>query len=183
MRYGKIFLADIANGIGARTSLFVSGCTHHCRGCFNPETWDFGYGHVYDFDVERQIVETLEPCIDGLSVLGGEPMEPDNQAALIGLYRRIKLNPELRDKSIWVYSGYTYEELTDKRNKRCRTIYTDEILRLIDVLVDGEFIEEQKDITLMFRGSRNQRVLSLGGNGEILKVRTGSDPVEPHDFP
>ena len=158
MNYAAIYEADIANGVGCRTSFFVSGCTHHCKGCFNEKAWDFNYGEPYTKDVEDYIISTLTPSnIDGLSVLGGEPMELVNQEAIISLLRRTK---EL-GKTIWIYSGYTLEELSDPNNKRCHGPYTDEILKLIDVLVDGEFVLEKKNISLQFRGSENQRILYL----------------------
>ena len=170
MYYGAIKIADCANGIGARTSFFVSGCTHHCCGCFQPQTWAFDYGKEYTKDVESFIIDSVRPkYIDGLTILGGEPMEPQNQKEIISLIRNVKS----LGKSVWVYSGYTWEELTDRDNKRCRCEYTDEILSLIDVLVDGEFHQNEKDITLKFRGSSNQRVIDVQKTlktGEIVNV-------------
>ena len=158
MNYGAIKFCDIANGIGIRTVLFVSGCTHHCKGCFQPETWDFAYGQPYTEDTERQILDSLAPSyIHGLTLLGGEPMEPDNQRALLPLLRRVKA--EYPTKTVWCYSGYTYEELTGISRARCEV--TDEMLSLIDVLVDGEFVLEKKNISLRFRGSENQRLIDL----------------------
>ena len=159
MNFGAIYRVDTANGIGCRTSLFVSGCTHHCKGCFQPETWDFQYGKPYTSVVEDYIVASLEPSyISGLTILGGEPMEPANQEALLPLIRRVHT---MDKKTVWVYSGYTWEELTDQRNTRCHCACTDEILRSIDVLVDGEFHLEEKDISLQFRGSANQRIINV----------------------
>ena len=159
MNYGQIFRVDAANGIGCRTSLFVSGCTHHCRGCFQPETWDFTYGEPYTGEVEELIVRSIEPkYINGLTILGGEPMEIENQKALMPLIRRVHA---MDHKTIWVYSGYTWEELTDRGNTRCHGEYTDELLSCIDVLVDGEFHLEEKDISLRFRGSANQRIIDV----------------------
>lgn len=155
MNYAAIYEADVANGPGCRTSLFVSGCTHHCKGCFNQQAWDFSYGKPYTPDVHRYILGTLERA-DGLSILGGEPMELRNQLQVLWLVRAAK---EL-GKNVWVYSGYTFEQLTGG-DARCRGGHTDELLGLIDVLVDGEFIQEQKDISLRFRGSRNQRILDM----------------------
>ncbi len=158
MNYGAIKYCDIANGIGIRTVLFVSGCTHHCKGCFQPETWDFSYGQPYTEDTERDIIASLVPSyIHGLTLLGGEPMEPDNQRTLLPLLRRLKV--EQPTKTVWCYSGYTYEELTGVSRARCEV--TDEVLSLIDVLVDGEFVLEKKNISLRFRGSENQRIIDL----------------------
>jgi anaerobic ribonucleoside-triphosphate reductase activating protein len=158
MNYGAIKYCDIANGIGIRTVLFVSGCTHHCKGCFQPETWDFAYGQPYTEDTERAILDSLSPSyIHGLTLLGGEPMEPDNQRALLPLLRRLKA--EQPTKTVWCYSGYTYDELTGISRARCEV--TDEVLSLIDVLVDGEFVLEKKNISLRFRGSENQRIIDL----------------------
>ena len=158
MNYGTIKFCDIANGIGIRTVLFVSGCTHHCKGCFQPQTWDFSYGQPYTKDTEQQILDSLAPSyIHGLTLLGGEPMEPDNQRALLPLLRRIKA--EYPTKTVWCYSGYTYEELTSVSRARCEV--TDEMLSLIDVLVDGEFVLEKKNISLRVRGSENQRIIDL----------------------
>lgn len=160
MKYGQIYYTDIANGPGCRTSLFVSGCTHHCKGCFNEETWDFSFGHEYTKEVENQVLESVKPSyISGLTVLGGEPMEPENQRTLISLYRRVR--EKVPHATIWIYSGYTWEELTDKENRRCHCEVTDEILSLTDVLVDGEFVEDLKDISLHFRGSSNQRLIDV----------------------
>ena len=163
MNYGQIYFTDIANVPGCRTSLFVSGCTHHCKGCFNEETWDFSFGHEFTKDVENQVLESLKPSyIAGLTVLGGEPMEIENQRGLISLYRRIK--EKIPHATIWIYSGYTWEEITDKENSRCHCEVTDEILSLADVIVDGEFVEAKKDISLHFRGSSNQRIIDVGAS-------------------
>ncbi len=160
MNYGQVFYNDVANGIGCRTALFVSGCTHHCKGCFNEMTWDFNYGEVYTDEIENEIIESLKPdYINGLTILGGEPMEIINQKTIKPLIERIKR--EVPKASIWIYSGYTWEELNDKNNKRCHNEDTGAILSLIDVLVDGEFIEEKRDLTLRFRGSSNQRVIDV----------------------
>ena len=164
MNYGKIVIADTANGIGCRTSIFVSGCTRHCKGCFNQETWDFRYGRPYTIETEDFVIDTLdEPGIDGISILGGEPMEPRNQRDIWYLTRRVKRI----GKSIWLYSGYTWEELTDLHNEKVQTTYTRDILERVDVLVDGPFVEELKDISLQFRGSRNQRIIDAQ---KILKT-------------
>lgn len=149
MNYAEIKKVDISNGPGVRVSLFVSGCRNHCKGCFNPETWDFDYGRPFTRATEDEIIEALRPSwIQGLSILGGEPTEEENAAVLIPFLKRVRA--VLPDKDIWLYSGYTYEALRDK-----------EILTLADVLVDGPFLLEQKDAGLAFRGSRNQRIIDL----------------------
>lgn len=158
MRYGAIKKRDIANGIGVRVVLFVSGCTHHCKGCFQSETWSFDYGQDYTKATEDEIIEALRPSfIDGLTLLGGEPFEPQNQAELIKLLRRVRT--ELPEKTIWAFSGYTFEELTGESRARCQV--TDEMLSMVDVLVDGEFVEEKRNISLQFRGSENQRLIDV----------------------
>ena len=160
MNYGQVFYADTANGIGARISLFVSGCPHHCPGCFNEETWDFNFGDPFTREVEDDIIEHLRPSyIDGLSLLGGEPMEAQNQRALLPFLERLK--QEVPHATVWIYSGYTFEELLDETNSRCHTEATRRILELADILVDGKFILAEKDVKLRFRGSRNQRILEL----------------------
>ncbi len=160
MNYGEIKKVDIANGTGVRVSLFVSGCTHHCKGCFNPETWNFDYGNKYTKETEQSIIDALSPSyIEGLSLLGGEPFEPQNQPTLLGLLKRIR--KELPTKNVWCYSGYTFEELSGQKESRAFTENTLEMLSLIDVLVDGEFVEELKDISLKFRGSSNQRIIDV----------------------
>ena len=160
MNYGQVFYADTANGIGARISLFVSGCTHHCPGCFNEETWDFNFGDPFTREVEDDIIEHLRPSyIDGLSLLGGEPMEAQNQRALLPFLERLK--QEVPHATVWIYSGYTFEQLLDTENRRCHTEATRRILELADILVDGKFILAEKDVKLRFRGSRNQRILEL----------------------
>ncbi len=159
MNYATIKKRDIANGPGVRVSLFVSGCTHHCKGCFNQEAWDFAYGAPYTRETEDEVIEALRPWyITGLTLLGGEPFEPSNQAALLPLLRRVRR--ELPEKTIWAFTGYTLETdlLTGKLGDWA---ITREILHSLDVLVDGEFILEQKDISLRFRGSANQRLIDL----------------------
>ena len=158
MNYGTIKAVDIADGIGVRVTLFVSGCTHHCKGCFNPETWDFAYGTPYTAETEEQLIKLLSPhYIRGLTLLGGEPFEPENQRILTGLLRRVR--KELPQKDIWCYSGYTFEELRGESRARCEV--TDEMLSLLDVLVDGEFVEAKRNLMLRFRGSENQRLLDV----------------------
>lgn len=158
MNYCNIKCRDIADGIGVRVTLFVSGCTHHCKGCFQPETWDFAYGKPFDAAAEELIFSELaQSFVNGLTLLGGEPFEPDNQRGLLPLLRTVK--ERFPDKTVWAYSGYTWEELTGQSRARCEV--TDELLSLLHVLVDGEFIEERRDITLRFRGSSNQRILDV----------------------
>ena len=159
MNYGNIKYFDIADGPGVRTTLFVSGCSHHCPGCFQPETWEFDFGKPYTAETEEEIIASLAPdYVDGLTLLGGEPMEKVNQRALLPLVKKVReLYPQ---KDIWCYTGYTLEtELLAPSRARCEG--TDELLSFIDVLVDGEFIEAQRDLTLLFRGSRNQRLIDL----------------------
>lgn len=159
MNYAEIKNCDIANGEGIRVSLFVSGCTHHCKNCFNAQTWDFSFGSPFTKETEDMILNLLAPgYINGLSLLGGEPFEPDNQRALLPFLKRVRA--AYPDKTIWCYSGYTLEsDLLSESRARCEV--TDEMLSCIDVLVDGEFIEEQKNISLAFRGSENQRVINV----------------------
>ena len=158
MNYATTKWADVANGPGVRLSLFVSGCTHQCPGCFNPEAWDFQYGQPFTQAEEDKILAALSPAhIKGLSLLGGEPFEPDNQRALLPLLRRVR--GELPGKTVWCYSGYTLEELHRPSRARCEC--TGEMLSLLDVLVDGEFVEAKKDLSLRFRGSSNQRILDV----------------------
>ena len=151
MNYAGIITNDIANGPGVRVSLFVSGCRNHCTGCFNPETWDFSYGKPFTKETENTILDALRPSwIQGLSILGGEPTEPENEEVLLPFLRRVRA--ELPGKDIWLYSGRTFE-----------TLKNDALLKLADVLVDGPFVQEQKDMRLAFRGSRNQRIINLRG--------------------
>lgn len=159
MNYAKINKTDIANGIGVRVTLFVSGCTHKCPGCFNQEAWDFNYGKAFTTAVEDELIEALAPeYIGGLTLLGGEPMESVNQRALFPFLKRVK--EKYPTKTVWCYTGYTLEtDLLSDSRARCEV--TDEMLSLIDVLVDGEFVEAQKDISLRFRGSANQRIIDL----------------------
>lgn len=168
MNYGNIKECDIADGPGVRVSLFVSGCRHHCRGCFNAETWDFNFGMPYTKETEDRIISLLAPdYIQGLTLLGGEPFEPENQQELVKLLRRVKR--EYPDKDIWSYSGYLYDSDL-KEGGRAHTDVTDEMLSYLDVLVDGPFIEAQKDITLQFRGSKNQRVIKLEEGKDVGRL-------------
>ena len=149
MYYSVIKKCDIANGPGVRVSLFVSGCRNHCKGCFQPETWDFNFGQPFTRETENEIIEALRPAwIQGLTVLGGDPMEPENKEGLLTFLKRLRM--ELPDKDIWLYTGYLWEDVSNEP-----------ILNFVDVLVDGPFIEAEKDAGLAFRGSRNQRIIHL----------------------
>ena len=168
MYYGNIKKNDIANGLGVRVSLFVSGCRNKCKNCFNKETWDFCYGKPFTQETENEIFAELDKYwIAGLTVLGGEPFEPENQKDLLPFLKKVR--QKYPEKSIWMYSGYLFDEHMLKQSK-IRTEYTDEILSLIDVLVDGRFVEELHDITLKFRGSSNQRVIDVKKSLESGKI-------------
>lgn len=160
MYYGSIKSCDIANGTGVRVSLFVSGCRHYCKNCFNPETWAFDYGMPYTDETTAQILKLLEPSyIRGLTLIGGEPMEPENQPVLLDLVQAVRQRFG-NTKDIWCYTGCILErDLLAESPYRCNV--TDALLQEIDVLVDGPFLEEQKSLTLPFRGSENQRILKL----------------------
>lgn len=159
MNYATVKFNDIANGLGIRTSLFVSGCTHFCKGCFNAEAWDFDYGKPFDEEIQNKIINSLKsPFCDGLSLLGGEPFEPCNQKALLPFLERAKR--EIPSLNVWCYTGYLFDEELLK-DSRAKTEDTIKMLNLIDVLVDGEFIEEQKNISLRFKGSENQRIIDV----------------------
>lgn len=159
MNYSAIKNCDVANGPGVRVSLFVSGCTHHCKDCFNKETWDFNFGEEFTKEQEDQIIKLLEPSyIKGFSLLGGEPFEVCNQRVLVGLLKRIK--ETYPQKTVWCYTGYLLDdELLQESRARCEV--TDEMLSYIDILVDGEFKTELKDLRLRFRGSSNQRIIDV----------------------
>lgn len=151
MRYAQIREVDIANGVGIRTSLYVQGCTRCCKGCFNPETWSFEGGKPFTNEIKEKFIElTGARHIVGATILGGEPMHPDNREEVTLLCKELK--ERYPDKSIWMYSSYTYEELL---SDEC------EVLQYIDVLVDGVFIEKLKDFRLKFRGSSNQRIINV----------------------
>lgn len=160
MYYGNIKNCDIANGIGVRVTLFVSGCTNHCKNCFQPETWDFCYGQPFTKETEDYILHLLSASyINGLTLLGGEPFEPENQRALLPFLKRIRMELPA-SKTIWGFSGFTLEELRrEGSHPHCEV--TEELLSLLDVLVDGRFVEELKDISLRFRGSSNQRLIDM----------------------
>ncbi len=173
MNYATIKYNDIANGKGIRTSLFVSGCTHRCKGCFNSEAWDFSYGQPFTKEVEDKIISSLKSdYIDGLTLLGGEPFEPSNQQVLYPFIKRVK--DELPNKDIWCYTGYLFDKelLTESRATTC---VTKDMLSLIDVLVDGKFIEEQKNISLAFKGSENQRIIDVQKSLKENKVKLVKD--------
>ncbi len=181
MHYGTIKNCDIANGPGVRVTLFVSGCRIHCEGCFQPQTWAFDYGQPFDAQAEETVLRLLKPAwIRGLTVLGGEPFEPSNQEALLPFLRRVR--QAFPAKDIWLFTGFTFELLT-AGSERCRCPETPELLALADVLVDGPFRLAERDLTLRFRGSRNQRLLDLPSSlraghpvpwkDEPLPVRTG----------
>lgn len=169
MYYGEIKDCDIANGEGVRVSLFVSGCTNRCKNCFQPQTWDFHYGQPFTEDTEQKLLDMLAPSyINGLTVLGGEPFEPENQRCLAPFLRRVRAT--YPQKTIWAFSGFTLEELqSDGSHPRCEV--TDEMLSLLDVLVDGRFVEELKDISLRFRGSSNQRLIDLNATRAAGEIR------------
>lgn len=182
MNYGKLAYCDTANGPSFRTVLFVTGCRHHCKGCFNKDTWDFQYGKPFTNIEINKILESLKPAyIDGITILGGEPMEPENQPYIHNLVKLIR--ETYPTKTIWVYSGYTYEEMlgiapsprnmTDDSTRKSLsyTQWTNEILDNIDILVDGEFKMKEKNLRLAFRGSANQRIIDMKQtrkNGHIV---------------
>ena len=159
MYYGEIKNCDIANGIGVRVSLFVSGCTNRCPHCFQPQTWDFEYGQPFTQETEELLLRLLEPAhINGLTLLRGEPFEPANQRALLPFVQRVR--ERFPGKTVWAFTGFTLEELQREGSyPRCEA--TDGLLALLDVLVDGRFEEEKKDISLRFRGSSNQRLIDM----------------------
>ena len=178
MYFGEIKDCDIANGEGVRVTLFVSGCTNRCKGCFQPQTWDFTYGQPFTEETEERLLAMLDPSyINGLTVLGGEPFEPENQRALVPFLRRVR--ERFPRKNIWCFTGFTWEELhTEGFRARCEV--TDEMLALLDVLVDGRFEEELKDISLRFRGSSNQRLIDLNASraaGELCFLPDRERPV------
>lgn len=167
MNYANIKTYSIENGTGVRVSLFVSGCTHHCKDCFNEQAWDFEYGNPFTEDTENAVIEALTPdYMAGITLLGGEPMEPVNQRGLLPLLKRIR--KELPQKTVWAYTGYVYEDLLEGGRAHCEV--TEELLSLCDILVDGPFIVEKKNISLRFRGSENQRIIDLKATRETGKV-------------
>ena len=168
MNYAGIKYCDIANGLGCRTVLFVSGCRNACKGCFQPQTWAFDYGEAFDDKIQQDILDSLKPAyVQGITLLGGDPFEEENQKALVPFMRKVK--EQYPGKDVWAYTGYMYD--TDlQQGGRKYTEYTDELLAMIDVLVDGPFIEEQKDITLKFKGSANQRVIDMNKTREKNQI-------------
>lgn len=170
MNYAEIKYFDIANGPGVRVSLFVSGCTHRCKNCFNKVAWDFNYGNQFTEEIKNKIFDECKAdYIKGISLLGGEPFEPENQSVLLDLLKEFKA--KFPQKDVWCFSGYTYEQLTGKDESRCFTPITKDMLSYIDVLVDGKFVQELYSIRLQFRGSSNQRLIDLNktrATGEIV---------------
>ncbi|MDE6723545.1 MAG: anaerobic ribonucleoside-triphosphate reductase activating protein [Eubacterium sp.] len=169
MNVAEIKTNDIANGEGVRTSLFVSGCRHCCPDCFNSMAWDFGYGRPFTKEIKKEILDSIRyPWIAGLSILGGEPFEPENQETLLNLICDFK--KEYPNKTIWCYSGFTIEEITGEVPSRAKTDISIQLLKEIDVLVDGRFEKELKNIMLKFRGSENQRVIDVQKTLEEKKI-------------
>lgn len=170
MNYATIKWCDIANGEGVRISLFVSGCTHRCKNCFNEVAWDFSYGEVFDENTQAKILKELESdYIAGLSLLGGEPMEPQNQEALLPFVKKVK--ETYPNKTIWCYTGCVLNERKGNLTEASKnTPYTKELISCIDVLVDGPYVEELKDIRLKFRGSSNQRVIDVKKTLDTKKI-------------
>ena len=167
MNFATIKKRDIANGPGVRVSLFVSGCTHRCEGCFNEIAWDFSYGEPFTDAVERELLEALSPdFIAGITLLGGEPFEPENQRALLPFLKRVR--EAFPQKTVWCYSGYTLEQLQGESRARCEV--TDEMLSMLDVLVDGRFVLAKKNIRLRFRGSENQRLIDMNKTREAGEI-------------
>lgn len=170
MNYCKIKQCDIADGLGVRVSLFVSGCTNHCKGCFQPETWDFDYGWEFNKETEDIIIESLKPdYINGLTLLGGDPFEPKNQYTLYKFLLRIK--KEIPNKDIWAYTGFIFEDILNPE-KYPYTEYSENYLRMIDVLVDGPYVDSLHSISLKFRGSSNQRIIDIKKTFENNKIIT-----------
>lgn len=159
MNYAEIKKTDIANGEGVRVSLFVSGCRRHCKNCFNKVTWDFNYGKPFTEEVEEELLQALSPdYIAGLTLLGGDPMEPENQRVLYPFVKKVR--ERLPKKTIWCYTGYTFKDgAIEEEQANCEV--TRDFISLFDVLVDGRFVEELKDIRLVFRGSSNQRIIDV----------------------
>ena len=160
MNYCGLKQFDVANGEGIRTSLFVSGCRNRCEGCFQPETWDFDYGEPFDDAVCEKILSTMgNPSVRGITLLGGEPMEPENQAGLLPFLKKLK--EKFPEKTVWLYTGYLYEELIGKTPSEKRVDITDELLSLVDIMVDGRFDKSRYRLGLRFRGSENQRIIDM----------------------
>ena len=169
MHYGELKKCDIANGIGVRVTLFVSGCTNHCPDCFQPQTWDFDYGKAFTDETKAEIFAELDKSyVNGLTVLGGEPFEPRNQRELLPLLGEVR--ERYPDKTIWCFTGFRLEDELLREGSYPRCEVTDGMLACIDVLVDGRFVKELKDISLQFRGSRNQRVIDMNRTRETGTV-------------
>lgn len=169
MHYGEIKNYDIANGEGVRVTLFVSGCTNHCENCFQPQTWDFEYGQPFTKETEDRIIKMLEPSyINGLTLLGGEPFEPKNQRVLVPFLRRVR--EAYPNKTVWAFSGFRLDDELLKEGSYPRCESTDEMLSLIDVLVDGRYVERLYDISLRFRGSSNQRLIDMNETRKTGKI-------------
>ena len=177
MNYGEIKDCDIANGVGVRVTLFVSGCTNRCPGCFQPQTWDFNYGEPFTAETEEKLLAMLAPgYINGLTLLGGDPFEPENQRALVPFLRRVR--EAYPHKTVWAFTGFVYEDLLrEGSHPRCEA--TDELLSMTDVLVDGPFIQAQKDISLRFRGSRNQRLIDMNKTRAAGQIVLWDDEMFP----
>ena len=177
MNYATIKPFDVANGPGVRVSLFVSGCTHHCKNCFNSEAWDFNYGEKYTEEQTQQILDALKPdYIKGFSLLGGEPFEPANQKVLCEVLEKVKA--QYPEKTVWCYSGYLFDDDL-LAGRLCDPSITMRMLNCIDILVDGEFVDEKKDLTLRFKGSSNQRIIDVPASlkeGKI--VRCSEDRID-----
>lgn len=170
MNYADIKKIDVANGEGVRVSVFVSGCNHHCKGCFNQCAWDFNYGKEFSEKEEQQIIDYMNhDYISGLSLLGGEPLEPRNQEGLLPLVKKVK--EKFPNKDIWCYTGFDFEkDVVEKMAKNNET--TRELLKYIDIIVDGKFEEDKKDLKLQFRGSSNQKIVDVKKSlqtGKIVK--------------
>lgn len=169
MHYGEIKNCDIANGEGVRVTLFVSGCTNHCENCFQPQTWDFEYGQPFTKETEDSIIKMLEPSyINGLTLLGGEPFEPKNQRALVPFLQRVR--EVYPNKTVWAFSGFRLDDELLKEGSYPRCEATDTMLSLVDVLVDGRYVERLHDISLRFRGSSNQRLIDMNETRKTGKI-------------
>ena len=170
MNYSEIKYFDIANGTGVRTTLFVSGCRNHCEGCFQPDTWNFQNGKSFTREIEDEIISSMNSeFVSGLTLLGGDPFEEENQEGLIGFMRRFKT--ECPGKDVWAFTGYLLEDLLEGGRKH--TDVTDELLSYVDILVDGPFVLSKKNIMLTFRGSENQRLIDMNAfrqTGEIVTI-------------
>ena len=173
MNYGAVKYCDIANGLGCRTVLFVSGCRNACKGCFQQETWAFDYGKPFDETIQNEILKSLEPSyVQGITLLGGDPFEEENQEALVPFMRKVK--ECYPDKNVWAYTGYVYDKDLIPGGRK-HTENTEEVLSMIDILVDGPVVQEKKNLMLKFRGSENQRVLDMKKTLETGKIILAMD--------